>query len=71
MPEILFQFNNITGNPYESLAKDSLYEGCLLEGFNADTTIASAEICKDPVSLKVINQIAREESFHAEVLANF
>ena len=36
-------------------------------GFNADTAQHSVEICRDPASLKLIRQIAREERSHAEL----
>ena len=67
MFEILSDFDNIKGEPFSFLAVDSLIDGCLLEGFNADSAEACALICQDPVSLKVIRQIAREERFHAEL----
>lgn len=67
IPEIISKFDNIEGDPFVSIAKDSLIDGCLLEGFNADTAVEAAKICKDPVSLSVIEKIAREERFHADI----
>ena len=67
MPEMLDESFRIVGNPYVHLAVESLSDGCMLEGFNADTAQHSAEICRDPASLKLIRQIAREERSHAEL----
>lgn len=67
MPEMLDESFQIVGNPYVHLAVESLSDGCMLEGFNADTAQHSALICRDPASLKLIRQIAREERSHAEL----
>ena len=67
MPAMLSDTGRIQDNPYVTLATESLADGCLLEGFNADIAEKSAIICRDPASLKMIRQIAREERFHAEL----
>ena len=67
MPEILNAFSRAQPESLVQISIDSLIDGCVQEGFNADTAEASADICKDEVSLRLINQIVREESFHSEL----
>jgi|GEM_PF-1641832 len=67
MPAMLDDACGLRGNALLKIAAESLSDGCLLEGFNADVAYRSSLICRDPVSLKVIKQIAREERSHAEL----
>jgi hypothetical protein len=67
MPDMLAESFHIDGNPFVQLAVESLSDGCMLEGFNADTAHHSASMCRDPASLALIKQIAREEMAHAEL----
>lgn len=66
MPDLLLAGMDLQGDPLSVLAVESLQDGCLLEDFNADVAAASALVCEEPVTRKVLEQIAREERSHAE-----
>jgi hypothetical protein len=66
MPDLLLAGLELRGDPLAVLAVESLQDGCLLEDFNADVAAACAEACVEPVTRKVLEQIAREERSHAE-----
>ncbi|MBI3550548.1 MAG: hypothetical protein HY078_16040 [Elusimicrobia bacterium] len=67
IPEVFDDRCGYKDRPVIGIAVDSLIDGCLLEGFNADTAAESALPCKDRASLRLIKQIASEESSHAEL----
>lgn len=66
MPDLLVGALDVRGEPLETMAVESLQDGCLLEDFNADVAAQCAEVCKDPVVKDVLLRIAREERSHAE-----
>lgn len=67
MPELLLSGLGATKDPFEVLGVESLEDGCLLEDFNADVAARCAEVCREPVTKKVLLQIAKEERAHAEL----
>ena len=67
MPELLVSPLGIRGNAYAHLALESLSDGCVLEDFNAAVAAACADVCVEPVTKAVLEQIAREEASHAEI----
>jgi hypothetical protein len=66
MPELLLSGLECDGDPLAVLATESLSDGCQLEDFNADVAAACAAVCEEPVTRRVLDQIAREERTHAD-----
>jgi hypothetical protein len=66
MPELLLGGLDLKGKPLEIMAIESVTDGCQLEDFNADVAAACALVCEEPVTRRVLEQIAREERSHAE-----
>lgn len=64
--ELLVDGMELAGNSLEVLAVESLKDGCLLEGFNSDVAAECHKRCENPVTRKVLLQIATEENSHAE-----
>jgi hypothetical protein len=55
------------GDARLALAVESVLDGCLVEGFNADLATESAAACDEPVTRGVLEAIARDERGHAEL----
>jgi hypothetical protein len=66
MPDLLLGGFDDVKDPLVTLAVESLKDGCLLEDFNADVAAKCAEVCEEPVTRRVLEQIAREERSHAD-----
>jgi hypothetical protein len=66
MPDLLLGGLDLKGRPLEVMAIESVTDGCQLEDFNADVAAACAAVCEEPVTRRVLEQIAREERSHAE-----
>jgi hypothetical protein len=66
MPDLLIGALELGQNPLALLARESVTDGCQLEDFNADVAAACAEVCEEPVTRAVLEQIAREERSHAD-----
>lgn len=66
MPELLHAGLELRGDAIEVLMAESLGDGCQLEDFNADIAAACVQVCEEPVTRAVLEQIAREERSHAE-----
>jgi hypothetical protein len=66
MPDLLLGGLDLKGQPLEVMAIESVTDGCQLEDFNADVAAACAAVCEEPVTRRVLEQIAREERSHAE-----
>ncbi len=67
MPDLLIAGLELAGHPLAVLATESLLDGCQLEDFNADVARACAGVCREPVTRRVLQQIAEEERSHAEL----
>jgi hypothetical protein len=67
MPELLVSGLDVRGNALVHLSLESLKDGCLLEDYNADVAGACAQACREPVTRRVLEQIAVEERSHAEL----
>ncbi len=52
-------------DPIEVIATETLFDGCLLEGFFANIASVAAIQCEEPATLAALEQIAREEKSHA------
>lgn len=65
MPELLAGGLRVRGPALVALARESLADGCLLEDFNADVAAACAQVCAEPATRAVLEQVAREEREHA------
>jgi hypothetical protein len=66
MPELLAGGLDLTAEPFAAMAVESLKDGCLLEGYNADIAQKCFEVCQDDAARDVLNRIAREERSHEE-----
>ncbi|MEZ0223826.1 MAG: hypothetical protein ACAH83_04675 [Alphaproteobacteria bacterium] len=66
MPDLLLGGLDVEADPIVVLATESLSDGCQLEDFNADVAGACAQVCEEPATRKVLEQIAREERLHAD-----
>jgi hypothetical protein len=66
MPDLLLGGLDLQGRPLEIMAIESVTDGCQLEDFNADVAAACALVCEEPVTRRVLEQIAREERSHAD-----
>jgi len=67
MPDLLLGGLDCSENPLVTLAVESLSDGCLLEGFNADVAAECARGCEERATRSVLEQIAREERSHADL----
>jgi len=67
MPDLLLGGLDGDGDPLATLTKESVTDGCQLEDFNADVAAECARVCEEPVTRKVLEDIAREERSHAEL----
>jgi len=66
MPELALGIEPVA-DPVGTLVRESVLDGELLEGFNADVAEACAAVCREPVTRAVLERIAREERDHAAV----
>lgn len=66
MPELLLSNLSDNPNPMATLARESILDGCQLEDFNADVALRCSQLCSEPATRQVLEQIAREERSHAE-----
>lgn len=66
MPDLLLTGLELRGDPFATLATESLEDGCLLEDFNADVAGRCAAGCEDPATRDVLQRITVEEREHAE-----
>ncbi len=47
------------------MAEETLYDGCLMEGFYAELASAASQLAEEPAAKAALSQIAREEKSHA------
>jgi len=66
MPELLSGGLDLKDDLLITLAKESIIDGCLMEGFFSDIAAISAKACEDRVIRNVLDQIAVEEESHAD-----
>lgn len=67
MPEMLGEGLGLGANPLETLALESLKDGCLTEAFNADIAELAATRATDRAAKTLAQIIAKDERMHAEV----
>jgi hypothetical protein len=65
MPDLLVGGLEMRGDPAARMAVESLIDGCLLEGFNADVAAACRAVCEEPVVRDVLARVATDERSHA------
>lgn len=65
IPEMSEGGFDLTNDPIELVATETLFDGCLVEGFFANLASAAAMQCEEPATLAALEQIAREEKSHA------
>lgn len=65
IPEMSEGGFDLTDDPIELMATETLFDGCLVEGFFAHVASAAAMQCEEPATLAALEQIAREEKSHA------
>jgi hypothetical protein len=66
MPELALGIEPVE-DPLGTLVRESVLDGMLLEGFNADVAEACAAGSREPVTRALLEQIGREERDHAAV----
>jgi hypothetical protein len=67
LPAMMGETLGFSSHPWVELAKETFWDGCLIEEFNADVAQAAAEQAEDPAALQMVTMIAKEERFHAQV----
>jgi hypothetical protein len=65
VPEMLKGGFDFTSDPVGLMATETLFDGCLVEGFFANLVSVAATHCREPATLAALEQIAREEKSHA------
>ena len=55
---------DFTNDPIEFIATETIFDGCLVEGFFANLASVAAIQCEEPATLAALEQIAREEKSH-------
>lgn len=66
IPEMLQGGLDLTMDPIQVIATETIFDGCLMEGFFAKVASAAAAQCEEPAVLNALLQIAREEKSHAD-----
>jgi hypothetical protein len=66
MTDLLIGALELGDAPLQTLARESVSDGCQLEDFNADVAAACAQACEEPATRRLLEQIAREERSHAD-----
>jgi hypothetical protein len=67
MPQLLTAGLDLKGDPLEVLARESVIDGCQLEGFGADVAEVSARACQEGATRRALVRIAADERTHAEL----
>ena len=65
IPEMLEGGLDFTNDPIALMATETLFDGCLVEGFFAKLASVAAMQCEESATLAALEQIAREEKSHA------
>src|SRR5262249_5244767 len=65
IPEMLQGGLDLTNDPIRAIATETIFDGCLMEGFFANVASSAATQCEEPATLAVLKQIAFEEKSHA------
>jgi hypothetical protein len=64
IPEMWQGGFDLTDDPIELMVSETLFDGCLIEGFSAHLAAAAHMQCKDPAILAALEKIAGEEKSH-------
>jgi hypothetical protein len=67
MPQLLTAGLDLQGDPLEVLVRESVLDGCQLEGFGADVAEVSARVCQEGATRAALERIAADERTHAEL----
>lgn len=65
MPEMLQGGLDFGNDPIGEITKETIFDGCLMEGFFANVAFVAAKQCEEPAAQTVLKQIADEEKTHA------
>lgn len=65
IPEMLKGGLDLSNDPIGVIAAETIFDGCLMEGFFADVASAATVQCEEPAALTALKQIACEEKSHA------
>lgn len=65
IPEMLQEGLDLGHDPISVIAKETLFDGCLMEGFFANVALSAATHCEEPAVLAALTTIAHEERSHA------
>lgn len=64
IPEMAESGLDLTNDPITLIATETVFDGCLVEGFFAKAAAVAAAQCEEPAALAALDQIAREEASH-------
>lgn len=65
IPEMLQGGLDLADDPIKVIATETIFDGCLMEGFFANVASIAATQCEEPAVLAALKQIAYEEESHA------
>lgn len=66
MPEMLEHQLGFSGDPIREITKETIFDGCLMEGFFAKVALKAANHCEDTAVHTALKQIAYDEKSHAD-----
>jgi len=64
IPKMLEGGLDLANDPIEVIATETLFDGCLIEGFFAKLASSAKDQCEEPATLAALEQIAGEEESH-------
>jgi len=65
IPDMLVGGLDLTNDPIKVIAIETIFDGCLMEGFFANLASVATIQCEEPATLAALEQIAHEEASHA------
>lgn len=65
IPDMLEGGLDLKNDPIKVIATETIFDGCLMEGFIANLAATATIQCEEPAALAALKQIAREEASHA------
>lgn len=65
IPEMLRSGQNLVSNSIEVIATETIFDGCLTEGFFAKLAALALVQCEEPATFAALQQIAHDEESHA------
>lgn len=65
IPEMFQGGLDLANDPIRVITTETIFDGCLMEGFFANVASVAATQCEEPATLAALKQIADEEKSHA------